>query len=101
MTQYKSEVKTWNASGGDNYFFDWIPREGPNGGRNMIDGFQLVVDGQVDVATAVIQGEDLARMWGRILVEQVDGVKRWNLPGDASRVASYLLAGPDRYSEHA
>ncbi len=101
MTQYKSEVKTWSSSGGDQYFFDWIPREGPNGGRNMIDGFQLVVDGQVDVTTAVIQGEDLARMWGRILVEQTDGVKRWNLPGDASRVMSYLLAGPDKYSEHA
>jgi hypothetical protein len=97
---YKSEVKQWNSAGGSAYFFDWIPREGPNGGRVVIDGFYVHADMQIDTAAgATAQGEDFARVFNRIIVEQQDGKKRWNLQGDTSRVMSYLLDGADRYTE--
>jgi len=100
--EFKSEVKAWSSAGGSAYFFDWIPREGPNGGRIVIDGFWVHADIQVDnSAAAIAQGEDFARAFNRIIVEQVDGKKRWNLPGDSSRVASYGLEGPERYTETA
>lgn len=98
----KSPVTTLTAfNGGTMRFFDFIPREGPHGGRTIIDGFWLHAVGQCDVTVATIEGEDLARIFGLVTVEQVDGVKRWNLPGDASRIAVYGFEGAERYSEHA
>lgn len=98
----KSPVQTITSfNGGTLRFFDFVPREGPNGGRTIIDGFWLHAVGQADVTVATIEGEDLARIFGLVTVEQVDGVKRWNLPGDATRIAVYGFEGADRYSEHA
>jgi hypothetical protein len=102
VPKYKSEVKAWNSSGGNGQFFDWVPRLGPNGGRMVIDGFYIHADLQIDTAAgAIAQGEDFARVFNRIIVEQHDGKKRWNLPGDQSRVMSILLDGIDRYTDSA
>lgn len=102
MALYKSEVKAWNSSGGSAPFFDWIPRRGPNGGRNIIKGFWVHADMQVDTAAgATAQGEDFARVFSRIVVTQTDGKKRWNLNGDQSRIMSIALNGIDRYTDAA
>lgn len=98
--RYYSETKSYSA-GREIEFFDFVPREGPTGGRVVIDGFWIYADWQLDFATAATEGEDLARIFGRVIVEQRDGTKRWNLPGDASRIACYALLGTDRVSENA
>lgn len=98
--RYYSEKKSWSASK-DVEFFDFIPREGPTGGRVVIDGFWVYGDWQIDNATLASEGEDFARIFGRIQVVQRDGLLRWNLPGDASRIACYGLLGPTRVGENA
>ncbi len=79
---------------------NWIDREGPNGGRNVIDQIDVYAIGSFTVATADLQGEDVARIASRVCVEQLDGTQRWNLPGDQSRIASYGMLGADRVFEH-
>ena len=102
LLRYYSEAKSWSGtSQGDREFFDFVPREGPNMGRVVIDGFWVYASYDITVATAVIQGEDLARVFGQIIVEKRDGMKRWNLPGDATRIATYAFLGADRFSESA
>lgn len=97
---HKSEVKAW-SDGKEVEFFDWIPPEGPTGGRMVVHGFRLIADWQIDVATALAQGEDFPRLFTRVMVVQRDGVVRWNLTGDESRIACYGLLGPRRVSENA
>lgn len=83
-------------------FKGFVPPYGPGGGRNVIDGFTLhCVATDITQATTAVEGEDLWRMWKRIRVNQVGGVPRWNLRGDESRVACYLLEGAERVREHA
>lgn len=102
LHRVRSENKNWSGTNAkDNEFFDFIPRVGPNGGRYIIDGFWLHASYDITVATAVIQGEDMARLFGGVIVEKRDGMKRWNLPGDASRIACYNFLGADRVSESA
>lgn len=79
---------------------NWVDREGPNGGRNVIDQIDVFCTGSFTVATADEQGEDVAKIASRIAVEQVDGTQRWNLPGDQSRIASYAFLGAQRVFEH-
>jgi hypothetical protein len=98
--QYYSEKKSWSA-GTDVEFFDFVPRQGPGGGRIVIDGFRCIATWQIDVATALREGEDMPRIFGRIQVVQRDGVVRWNAPGDASRILSYQFLGPSMVSENA
>lgn len=80
---------------------NWIDREGPNGGRNVIDQIDVFVTGSFTVATANWQGEDVARIASRIAVEQLDGTLRWNLPGDQSRIMAYECLGANKMFEHA
>jgi hypothetical protein len=83
-------------------FHSWVPRRGPNGGRAMIDGFELICDvTDLNVASTAIQGADLWRFFKRIQIEQAGGALRWNARGDESRALCYLLEGPDRIREHA
>jgi hypothetical protein len=83
-------------------FHSWVPRRGPNGGRAVIDGFELVADiADINVATTAIQGADLWRAFKRIQIEQAGGAMRWNLRGDESRAMCYLLEGANRVREFA
>lgn len=83
-------------------FHSWVPRRGPNGGRNVIDGFELVADiADINVATTAVQGVDLWRAFKRVQIEQAGGALRWNLRGDESRAMCYLLEGPHRVREIA
>jgi hypothetical protein len=83
-------------------FHSWVPRRGPSGGRNVIDGFEITIDvADLDVSVAAIEGADLWRFFKRIQIEQAGGQLRWNLRGDESRAACYLLEGPDRIREFA
>lgn len=101
MGEFKSGAQAWVAGQGL-VFNNWIDAEGPNGRRNIIKGFKLCfVDSSIDVATAAIQGEDIARLFARILVEQVEGLPRVNnVRGDAMRQLSYHMNGAARFMEH-
>ena len=79
---------------------NWVPAHGPTGRRNMILGLLLKCSYNVDVATAVIQGEDLARLFFNVRVSTKGG-DRWNLPGEGSRIMSNVLMGPMRSFEGA
>lgn len=83
-------------------FHSWVPRRGPNGGRLMIDGLELVAAiADINVVTTAIQGFDLWRCFKRVQVEQAGGAMRWNLRGDESRAMCYLLEGANRVRESA
>lgn len=98
---YKSAKQAY-AAGSALEFHGFIPRFGPMGGRNVIDGFELVCEmTDINVATAAVEGEDAYRVWKRIKVEQQGGIERWNLRGDETRVALYHLEGAERVREHA
>lgn len=98
----KSKVDTRTSFTGENHkFFDFIDRVGPNGGRVIIDGFWLHAQVQGDITVATIDGRDLARIFGFVMITQTDGVKRYALPGDLLRIASYAFEGSDRYIEMA
>lgn len=99
----KSKIET-RASFGNSETIEWVDvfdRVGPLGGRAVLKGMWAVCKLTGDTTVAPILGEDLARAFGRITITQHDGVQRWNLTGDESRVASYFLNGPERYVEPA
>lgn len=79
---------------------NWIPAQGPTGRRNMVLGLLLKCSYSVDVATAVIQGEDLARLFFNVRIS-THGGDRWNLSGEGSRIMSAVLTGPLRSFEGA
>jgi hypothetical protein len=98
---YKSAKQSYVA-GSVLEFHGFVPRFGPRGGRNVIDGFELVAEmTDINCDAATVEGEDCYRVWKRIRVEQVGGIVRWNLRGDESRVALYQLEGAERVREHA
>jgi len=82
-------------------FSRWMDPVGPNKGRTIVDTYYLVAEAQADISVATWEGEDIARMFGNISVLQVDGQSRWNLPGDASRIAATGLLGTERMRENA
>lgn len=99
--QYRSPSQSFVADGPLS-FKQFVPNRGPTGGRNVIDGFELVIQAtDITQAATAVEGEDLYRMWKRIRVNQVGGITRWNLRGDESRVMLYMLEGAERVREHA
>lgn len=96
---YLSRSHTYSA-GKPIKFNPWVPPNGPTGRRNMILGLLLKCSYNIDVAAAVLQGEDLARLFFNIRVSTVGG-DRWHLPGEASRIMSTMLVGPSRFHESA
>lgn len=102
MIPVKSYVKSIVAfSSAQHRFFDFIDRQGPNGGRMVIDGFWVHAAIQCDITVATLDGRDLPRIFSNITISQVDGVQRFNLAGDLARVYSYAVEGPDHYIENA
>lgn len=99
--EYKSAKQT-HVAGSTLDFHGFVPRYGARGGRNVIDGFEVVAEmTDITVAGTAVEGEDAYRVWKRLRVEQVGGIVRWNLRGDESRVAMYHLEGAERVREHA
>lgn len=82
-------------------FQNWIGKEGPNGGRLVIDYFDIYVEGTITVADANWPGEDVARIVSNIRIEQKDGTVRYALAGDLSRVQTYATLGAPATFEHA
>lgn len=98
----KSEMgNTYNNMAGTVTRANWMDAKGPNGGRNVIDYFYLVVTGTITVAAANWAGEDVARLFSQIRVEQKDGTHRWAIAGDLTRIASFACLGADQVNEHA
>lgn len=82
-------------------FTNWIGKEGPNGGRLVIDYFDIYCTGVITVGTAVWPGEDVARIVSNIRIEQKDSTVRYALPGDLSRIQTYASLGAPAAFEHA
>ncbi len=90
---YKSPPQNW-ASGGALSFAGFVPKRGPNGGRVVIDSFDLIANAtDVTQATTAIEGEDVYRFVKRIQVEQFGGLRRYNIRGDELRQFLYHHAG--------
>lgn len=101
--KYKSETRPWsNASGAYVEFTNaWIPKTGPKGGRLVIDRAIAHFVGNIDVATAALQGEDVYRFFGPMTAKQKDGTVRYNeVPGDSMRIFLYECLGADQTKEH-
>lgn len=96
---YKSAQYDW-STGKDQEFKPWVPAKGPTGRRNVIRGLLLHAVVDVDVATAAIQGEDLAKLFQRITIRDLGGV-RWDLTGEESRLMAAVLLGNQGFEEHA
>lgn len=98
----KSEMgNTYSSMAGTVTRQNWMDAKGPNGGRNVIDTFYLVVTGTITVAAATWAGEDVARLFASMRIEQKDGVQRWAVAGDLSRICEYAFLGADKVTEHA
>lgn len=99
---YKSPSQTHVASGTLKFPGNWIPNVGPNGGRVVIDSLEPVYNlTDITCATTATEGEDTYRAFESVVVEQVDGVQRYNLQGDALRIFLYDALGADRVHENA
>jgi hypothetical protein len=99
---YKSPTLPWAASGAVRFRGAEIPLEGPNGGRNVIDYVDVVVQLNLSNDVAVLEGEDVWRAIDYVTVEQADGVRRYNaIPGEYLRHINYLMLGADAVTEYA
>lgn len=93
--------KTSFASGGTITFDPWVPVRGPTERRNVLLGILFKVTlTQVDVATAVVQGEDLIKLWPNVKIRDMGDV-RVNGSGQFLRHMAHLLSGPQRWHESA
>lgn len=100
--KYKSESKPWASGNQLEFQTSSIPKQGPNGGRIVIDAITAHFSGQIDVSVGALQGEDLYRIFEAFTVKQRDGILRYNdVPGDAQRVFLYQEIGGDKTKEHA
>lgn len=83
-------------------FADFVPHEGPNGGRVVIDAFKIRLFGTITVGTGTFDGRDLWRLLAQLItIEKADGRNRWNLSGVKSRAMSIRMNGIDKHIEHA
>lgn len=102
--KYLSNIVPWVASTNGYYEFNAssIPKQGPNGGRLVIDGISVHAQFVMTVADAALPGEDLYRLFRNASLKQRDNVLRVNeVPGDAMRVFLYSELGGDKTKEHA
>lgn len=102
MELLKSDLsQTISVMGQPVNFANWMDPVGPNGGRQVIDYFNIYVTGSFTVAAATWAGEDVARICANIRVEQHDSVVRQALGGDRSRIWTYACLGAPAVFEHA
>lgn len=104
LFEFKSEEKSWTST--QRGFLTWEgfveTKHGEKNRRTMIRGFTVFAEIQVDITVATWQGEDQARIFDSVLVEQKDQVKRYDaVPGDALRIANHAMLGPERVDERA
>lgn len=100
--KYKTESKPWASGTQLEFLTTVIPKQGPNGGRIVIDSIAVHGTAQIDVTVGNLQGEDLYRWFGPMSVKQRDGVLRYNeVPGDAQRIFLYQEFGGAYTKEHA
>lgn len=102
-TRFKSKDIAWTNGGAGEAVFDnsFIPDQGPNGGVMVID--RIIENGLMNLtaATAVIQGEDLYRVFRYTTLTMVDGEKRVDaVPGDALRLINFAHLGAEATIEH-
>lgn len=83
---YKSPAQSYQ-SGSALTFSGWVPKRGPNGGRVVIDEFEIIAKPtDVTVAVAAVEGEDLYRFVKKVSVVQQGGRRRYNgVRGDSLR----------------
>ena len=98
---FKSPAQAWvNDATLD--FKKFVETRGPRGGRMVIDTLVLHAEFSLTIATATAQGEDFYRMFRKVTVEEINGVRRLNeVTGDALRLISYAHMGPGETHEHA
>lgn len=102
LFEFRSEEKSWASGQQGNLTFEGFveTKHGEKNRRTIIRGFTLFSEVQVDITVATWQGEDQARIFDQITVEQKDNVKRIDaMPGDAMRVANHAFLGPERVNE--
>jgi hypothetical protein len=81
-------------------FADFVPLLGPNGGRVVVDYFEVCINGTITVGTGAWDGRDVPRLVQLVTVEKRDGRLRHALSGFKSRKAAIYFGGIDRYTEH-
>jgi hypothetical protein len=105
ILKFQSETKQWINNANSPLEFGTTSmgnKRGPNGGRLVM--LRAILHGSfvLDVAGAVMQGEDRYRLARTIDVDtQKDGKRYNNVPGDAQRVFLYGSEGGDVTKEHA
>lgn len=95
----KSELYAYQ-SGGKFQVKDHVQGRAPDGSRNVIHGVWINFTGTCTVATAALQGEDVARIFGLIQFHEKGGVLRVNAYGDQLRAFNFQLLGPEKVIEH-
>lgn len=99
--RFKSPAQAW-VSDATLDFKKFIETRGPRGGRMVIDTLILHAEFSLTIAAATAQGEDFYRMFRKVTVEEINGVRRLNeVTGDALRLISYAHMGSDETVEHA
>ncbi len=106
LFEFKSEEKQWVPGGKGQLDFEGFveTKHGEFNHRTIIKGFQISASFNLTVIGAgkTLLGEDLARLFRAVSIEQKDGVKRYDdVPGDALRVLNYAMLDPYTIREPA
>ncbi len=97
---YPSKTLAW-SSGKTLTWAPWVNGLSKRRNRNIIHGFFIHAAYQVDTTAAgVLAGEDLAKFFTQIHVEDSEGVRRL-LTGEALRIMNYGMLGPQGIHEMA
>lgn len=79
---------------------EFIDTLGPTGKRNIVSMLALEVSYDLDIATAALQGENMANFFSNIRILDNQGVRR-QLSGPALRVMNQAMQGAQSFLEHA
>lgn len=89
------------SSGKTLTFNPWVTALSKSKRRNIIHGFLLHASYQLDTdASGTLSGEDLAKLFTQIQVEDSEGPRRL-LSGEAQRIMNYATLGPQAVHEMA
>jgi hypothetical protein len=101
LLRFYSKTVAWSGRASDHPINEFVPKEGPNGGRVICDKMHVYAACVVSNTGATNEAEDVHRILKNLVITTAQGVQRWNLNGDASRVALYQYEGPDAFPEVA